>query len=112
MPGGDLRKALTPFVGMSGGVKHAIDRYRVFCVLVEHRIRKAAHQRPAIVLVGKRMHLRCTANGFHAGINTTKKFFTQAGAATLIPSVGFSEVLFRLRGYDPSSGHSGCEPCV
>ncbi len=40
---------LSPFVGIAGGVKYAVDRQLVFDILIEDRIRKATHQPTAIV---------------------------------------------------------------
>src|SRR5882724_1091917 len=101
------RKTLAPFLGIARGVKDAVDGHRVLCILVEHRIRKAAYQPAAIVLVDDGMHLGRTADPFQTGIDAAQKFFSQAGPSPLVPGIRLCDVLLGLRRNDELSGHSG-----
>lgn len=69
-------KTPTPFVGISGGVKYAVDGHRAFNILVEDRIGKAAHQSPAIVFVDQNIHLGRTADRFNTRIDAAQKFLS------------------------------------
>ena len=105
-------QTLTPFVGIAGGVKDAVDGYCAFDMLVEDRIRKAAHQPPPIVLVDRGMHLRRAANRFNARIDAAQKLLAQADPLPLVPGVRFCEIVLGLRRDDELSGHNDCGPVV
>jgi hypothetical protein len=77
-------------------MKYAVDGHRAFAILLEDRIRKAAHQPLTIVLVDNNMHLGCAAGRYNTRIDAAQKLLAQADPPILVPGIRLCEFLLGL----------------
>lgn len=101
-----------PFNRILRCVKNAVNCHYISSVFIKNCIWKTPYQTSTVVFVNGSVHFGCSTNGLDASLDTAEKFFSQSGPFTFIPCIRFGNVLFRLRGDDEFSGHSGCAPSL